>query len=291
MRRICLTVLIGLPGTCKTTFSEHLIAAKFNGFNTLHFCYDDFFAFNTETVHTQTYYKLQRNNILQTLQSVIQILKFEEDAGKTLKGFSKLSLSLTDNNENYVIICDDNHFFRSMRYKLYQLARRYSLSYVQIYFECDLSKALDRNRSRPANSRVPPEIIHGMHKKLECPKPNSHTFERNTLILEDYRVKAIDCLVLPFLINSFAKPLKPLEGMAVNSPSDQSVVHHLDILIRKRINQLITDISDRDKRRDRAEFLNNRRKNLLNEFTQELNQPSQISSDPKNLLTKYINKL
>uniref|UniRef100_A0A1B0AJA2 Phosphoseryl-tRNA kinase n=1 Tax=Glossina pallidipes TaxID=7398 RepID=A0A1B0AJA2_GLOPL len=287
MRRICLTALIGLPATCKTTFSEHLLEAKFNRFNTLHFCYDYFFAFNTDIVHTQTDYKLKRNNILQILQSVIEILKFEEHAAETLKGFPKLSLNLTDNNEDYVIICDDNHFYRSMRYKLYQMARRYTLSFAQIYFECDLSKALERNRSRPASSRLPPEIIDGMHKKLECPKPNI-AFERNTLILRDYQANTIDCLVLPFLTNSFANPLKPFERMAVKSPGDQSVVHQLDILIRKRINQLITDISDRDKRRDRAKFLNSQRKHLLNEFTQELSQPSQISNDPKNLLIKNL---
>uniref|UniRef100_A0A1B0BKT5 Uncharacterized protein n=1 Tax=Glossina palpalis gambiensis TaxID=67801 RepID=A0A1B0BKT5_9MUSC len=39
---------------------------------------------------------------------------------------------------------------------------------IYVYFECDISKALERNRARPANNRITPEIIDGMHKKLEC---------------------------------------------------------------------------------------------------------------------------
>merc|ERR1712142_699868 len=69
--------------------------------------------------------------------------------------------------DELIYIIDDNMFYESMRYKFYQLAKKYEIGYSQIYFDFNLSECLDGNKNR--EDTIPEQIIYDMNYKLENP--------------------------------------------------------------------------------------------------------------------------
>ncbi|OBS59485.1 hypothetical protein A6R68_09397, partial [Neotoma lepida] len=70
------------------------------------------------------------------------------------------------------LVLDDNFYYQSMRYEVYQLARKY----------CPLETCLLRNGQRP--QPLPNETIHLMEKKIERPNPEKNAWEHNSLIIQ-----------------------------------------------------------------------------------------------------------
>ncbi|XP_010624889.1 L-seryl-tRNA(Sec) kinase, partial [Fukomys damarensis] len=102
-----------------------------------------------------------------------------------------------------VLVLDDNFYYQSMRYEVYQLARKYSLGFCQIFLDSPLETCLQRNGQRP--QAVPTEIICLMERKIERPNPEKNAWEHNSLITESpahssearYSIQARPSLVLP----------------------------------------------------------------------------------------------
>uniref|UniRef100_A0A8C3JWV4 Phosphoseryl-tRNA kinase n=1 Tax=Calidris pygmaea TaxID=425635 RepID=A0A8C3JWV4_9CHAR len=84
------------------------------------------------------------------------------------------------------LILDDNFYYQSMRYEVYQLARKYSLSFCQLFLDCPLECCLQRNRLR--SHPVPDQTICLMARKIEMPDLKKNAWEQNSLIL-----KSFDC--------------------------------------------------------------------------------------------------
>ncbi|KAF2975087.1 hypothetical protein EK904_004142 [Melospiza melodia maxima] len=68
-----------------------------------------------------------------------------------------------------------------MRYEVYQLARKYSLGFCQLFLECPVECCLQRNRLR--SDPVPEQTIQLMARKIEMPDPRKNTWEQHSLIL------------------------------------------------------------------------------------------------------------
>ncbi|XP_048584488.1 L-seryl-tRNA(Sec) kinase isoform X2 [Nematostella vectensis] len=89
-----------------------------------------------------------------------QFIQKLRDTGKLCKCLVDDSLTLRC---CHVIILDDNMFYRGMRYEYYQLARKCGLGYAQLFIDCSIDSALQRNVSR--SNPVTMETIKTMTKR------------------------------------------------------------------------------------------------------------------------------
>ncbi|XP_023297582.2 L-seryl-tRNA(Sec) kinase [Lucilia cuprina] len=265
MNRICLVALIGLPAAGKTTFCHHLRELESLPFNVLHLCYDNYVNFNVEN---PTQYKEQREQLLQNLSTIINNFKNSNNLATKL-------LTLRDFYRNHqqkdvVILCDDNHYYRSMRYKLYQLARKHNIGFCQIYLETSLELALERNSFRNVIGKVPNDVIVEMSKRLEAPNASTYKWEDNTLILRNFDRKIISEDIVAYFTQFLDVPVQPLQLSVSKIRTSQSLVHELDLLMRKRISALIRSEVEKNKKMF-AKNLNDQRKEILKQFQLDIN--------------------
>uniref|UniRef100_A0A1I8N3N2 L-seryl-tRNA(Sec) kinase n=1 Tax=Musca domestica TaxID=7370 RepID=A0A1I8N3N2_MUSDO len=261
MDEICLLALIGLPAVGKTSFCKLLLQIESVPFNVCHICYDEFIDISEENLVN---YKEQRDKLLNTLDNLIGAWKSSKMINETLM---KSCSAYKDNGRNrLLILCDDNHFYGSMRYRLYQIARKYGLSYGQIFFDCTLDLALQQNTVREGSHRVPEEVVTRMYTKLEVPDLKNNSWEQNTFTLatENLNKEYISLNLVPFIVRNFAVPLKPLEFPAT-CPTKQSQVHELDLLMRKHIGTVISKIPPNVNKKQIALVLNDSRKDILDD--------------------------
>ncbi|XP_061398591.1 L-seryl-tRNA(Sec) kinase [Musca vetustissima] len=262
MDEMCIIALIGLPGVGKTTFCKLLLQSESLSFNIFYICYDDFIKITQENL---VQYKEQREQLLNSLETLVATFKTTKTLDKTL--MPHCSTYKDNGNDRLLILCDDNHYYGSMRYRLYQIARNYSLSYGQLYFNCSLELALQQNALRNEFQRVPNEIIKKMHSKLEIPDSKTNYWEENTLSLipQNITKEYISLHILPYIVKLFAEPLKPLQ-IPDKCPTKQSQVHELDLQMRKHIGVVITKIDGGNVNKKQVALpINDLRKNILSE--------------------------
>ncbi|KAH8272288.1 hypothetical protein KR044_011380 [Drosophila immigrans] len=238
MPQICLLALMGLPAAGKTELSNWLLQQQQQlNWNILHLCYDNYLNNFVEQ-------KQQRDDLLQQLSQRIDVLQAE------------------NRTTNHLIICDDNHYYRSMRYKLYQLCRSKHCLYAQLYLATSLEDCLQRNAARP--SPVPTTIIEQMQQRLEAPGPAA--WERHQLTLDGFNQQAI-CDFLKTLLQ--AEVVEELPQSSVKQLQPQAPTHQLDLLLRQRIALLMRE--DTPSKAARSRDLNAQRKQLLAQFKRETN--------------------
>ncbi|KAG7256438.1 hypothetical protein CRUP_002867 [Coryphaenoides rupestris] len=82
-----------------------------------------------------------------------------------------------------LLLLDDNFYYPSMRYEVYQLARKCSLGFCQVFLDCSVQSCTRRNQER-ANP-LPTDVILAMSKRLEPPNPQKNPWERNSITLNN----------------------------------------------------------------------------------------------------------
>uniref|UniRef100_A0A672TTF8 Phosphoseryl-tRNA kinase n=1 Tax=Strigops habroptila TaxID=2489341 RepID=A0A672TTF8_STRHB len=143
------------------------------------------------------------------------------------------------------IILDDNFYYQSMRYEVFQLARKYSLSYCQIFLESPLECCLQRNRLR--SHPLPDQTIHLMASKIEMPDLKKNAWEQNSLIL-----KSSDCpleeneQIINLLAAALENPVKQNEENTEQKEADRAIcaasaVHQADQTCRRLISQAMKE--------------------------------------------------
>lgn len=112
-----------------------------------------------------------------------------------------------------LFLMDDNFYYSSMRYEVYQLARKCkpyiillvyhvyisqsktinfnrffsdSLGFCQVYLHCDLDLCISRNEKR--SEPVLTKIIREMEMRLEPPNPEKNLWEKNSISLSSVDV-------------------------------------------------------------------------------------------------------
>ncbi|XP_063818205.1 L-seryl-tRNA(Sec) kinase isoform X2 [Pseudophryne corroboree] len=139
------------------------------------------------------------------------------------------------------VILDDNFYYQSMRYEVYQLARKYSLGFCQLYLHCAMECCLLRNRSRP--HPIMDKTILLMDTKIEKPNPEKNTWEKNSLILDSSQGVAVDDTRITDLLNrALESPVTPLEDDHEEKDRDReicaaSIVHQADQSVRRLISE------------------------------------------------------
>ncbi|XP_027510997.1 L-seryl-tRNA(Sec) kinase [Corapipo altera] len=207
------------------------------------------------------------------------------------------------------LLLDDNFYYQSMRYEVYQLARKYSLGFCQLFLDCPLECCLQRNRLR--SDPVPEQTIHLMARKIEMPDLKKNAWEQHSLIL-----RSSDCIsedneqIINLLSTALENPARPNEEDTEQKDTDRAIcaasaVHQADQACRRVISQAMKDARDKSVSPSEMKSLAEELNKLKAEFLEGLRQGKTLktqNSDPAtsvissfqheatNVVNKYILK-
>ncbi|XP_072333722.1 L-seryl-tRNA(Sec) kinase, partial [Scyliorhinus torazame] len=287
---LCLSLCLvaGLPGAGKSTFARRLQQVLQPKSQSLLLCYDDLIpgeAFSVtgqadgdcltdNPVVTGSLWKLYRQKLLVYIERLIQALfgngyllvsGSESDStwecfiqslkqqhiisGETHRGVQQYSVCNTYSRP-LVIILDDNFYYQSMRYEVYQIARRNSLGFFQLFLECPLELCLQRNHER--GSLVNDETIRLMSAKIQLPDPEKNSWEKTSLIMKSAENELEEDIqkVFELLDVTLENPEKPFEENIAQKEVDRticaaSVLHQADQAIRRLVSQSMKTAKDK----------------------------------------------
>ncbi|XP_063163367.1 L-seryl-tRNA(Sec) kinase [Candoia aspera] len=207
-------------------------------------------------------------------------------------------------------ILDDNFYYRSMRYEVYQLARQYSLGFCQLFLDCQVEVCLERNCQR--KQPLPEETIFAMAGKLECPNPKKYMWEQNSLILKSAGFSLEDNLqVFNLLSSALENPVKPMEENTEMKEMDRaicaaSILHQADQALRRTISETMQNAKANSltpsEMKSLSEELNKQKVKVLEELKQKSNKQNQccaentfkitslFSQETDDIVKKYLNK-
>lgn len=249
---ICLLTFVGLPASGKTTIANKLVE-NCTQYKILHICYDNYIRFENNL-------KAQRRDLLEKIDSLVKDIKEETN----FTTFFQSNIKGNKNSSNLLILIDDNNYYRGMRYQIFQICRKYSISFGQIFFDTSLQLAIERNRDR--ESRVPDEIIMNMCSRLESPFMKNK-WETNSFVIHSENIDNINISdIFLFIQKCFDNPEK--YRIVFEQPkTEQSEIHKFDIVLRKEISRILkeTYFNNRNEKSFFASKLNDKRKSLLDE--------------------------
>lgn len=231
-------VLVGLPGSGKSTFARDVLLKP--GFRKLIFSYDDIqFVEGIE-------YKMYRQKVRDRLERFIQD---EKDI---------------DCDHPTVVLVDDIMIYRSMRYEIFSLARKWNLNgFCQIFLDTDLQTCILRNIER-GSVEVTEEMIRNQVKRLEPPGKGNSQMDKFVLEIKDNSFNPED--VQRLIHDAVESGIPAWNKKMDNPPVNQSAVHQIDIILRKHIGLRISKAEGAAAKRLLAEELNTRRNELLQDI-------------------------
>ncbi|KAJ1139863.1 hypothetical protein NDU88_006226 [Pleurodeles waltl] len=161
---------------------------------------------------------------------------------KAAEAGSVCALKLNESSIPLCIVMDDNFYYQSMRYQVYQLARKYSAGFCQLFLDCTVELCLQRNHQR--NISLPDEIIHAMSRKLERPNPDKNPWEQKSLILDMSECTWDSCRsrVTDLLQIALENPVKYLPEETEQKDVDRAIaasnfLHQADQAFRRTVSQ------------------------------------------------------
>ncbi|XP_021574180.1 L-seryl-tRNA(Sec) kinase [Carlito syrichta] len=143
------------------------------------------------------------------------------------------------------LVLDDNFYYQSMRYEVYQLARKYSLGFCQVFLDCPLETCLQRNGQRPR--ALPAETIHLMGRKIEKPNPEKNAWEHNSLIIQNLPCASeVSLEVTDLLLIALENPVKYAEDNLEQKETDRiicstNMFHKADQILRRIVSHTMKE--------------------------------------------------
>ncbi|XP_055464928.1 L-seryl-tRNA(Sec) kinase isoform X2 [Psammomys obesus] len=164
------------------------------------------------------------------------------------------------------LVLDDNFYYQSMRYEVYQLARKY----------CSLETCLKRNGERP--QPLPKEVIYLMERKIERPNPEKNAWEHNSLIIQSSA-----CLleaspeVTDLLLTALENPIKCVEDNTEQKEADRiicstNILHKADEILRRTVSQTMKEAKDEQMPLNNLKHLAGELNKLKADFLEDLRQ-------------------
>ncbi|XP_075950031.1 L-seryl-tRNA(Sec) kinase [Anarhichas minor] len=309
----CLCVLCGLPAAGKSTLAREVLStAAQRGWRASVVPYDDLIlehAFQTRVVETDcvkreethTEWKLHRQAVLRCVEQFLekpQVLAELPDSRRINRAAwerciqALLQPGALDRSQAdqppLLFLLDDNFYYPSMRYEVYQLARKYSLGFCQVYLQCDLESCISRNRTR--SEPIPTEVISEMVKRLESPNPQKNSWETNSISLNttDDLSQCDVQRVMELISSSLSHPLSPAEDDTEQKEADRlkcatSVVHQTDQACRRHISEAMKTARENqalpEHMRSLAAQLNESKATFLHDLRRRLFQEASFAQD------------
>lgn len=262
----CLCVLCGLPAAGKSTLARTVLStAARRGWRASVVPYDDLIpghAFQTRGVEdgvkrqeTHTEWKLHRQAVLRHIEQFLEkphvLAELPDSCQINRAAWERCIQALPEpealdpsqaDRAPLLFLLDDNFYYPSMRYEVYQLARKHSLGFCQVYLQCDVESCISRNQSR--SEPIPTEVILEMAKRLESPNPQKNSWEMNSMSLnttDDLSKRDIQ-RVMELISSALSNLLSPAEDNTEQKEADRlkcatSVVHQTDQACRRHISE------------------------------------------------------
>ncbi|XP_015238973.1 PREDICTED: L-seryl-tRNA(Sec) kinase [Cyprinodon variegatus] len=253
---VCLCVLCGLPAAGKSTLSRKILGTVAEcGWRAAVVSYDDLIqeqAYYTQMEEEHSNWKSHRQAVLQCIEQFLERPEvFGEMPSSPLINGSAwqkcVSTLLQPEGLNrdgmpLLLLLDDNFYYPSMRYEVYQLARKLFLGFCQVFLQCDLETCIRRNQSRPGP--IPVKVIMEMEKRLESPNPQGNLWESQSILLDSTNdvTKCDIQRVIELISTALNNPLSPAEDNSEKKEADRlkcakSVVHQADQACRRLISE------------------------------------------------------
>ncbi|XP_067908922.1 L-seryl-tRNA(Sec) kinase-like, partial [Heterodontus francisci] len=285
---LTLGLVAGLPAAGKSTFARRLLKVLQPKSQSLVLCYDDLISgeafsltgladddrFLDNPSATGSLWKSYRHKLLVYIEHLIQAINgngclsisgSKSDStwecfiqslkqqhiisGETQHGVQQYLVCITYSRP-LVIILDDNFYYQSMRYEVYQIARRNSIGFLQLFLECPLELCLQRNHER--GCLVNDETIVLMSAKIQPPDPEKNSWEKNSMILKSAaNILEEDIQKMFELLDiSLENPEKPFEENIEQKETDRaicaaSVLHQADQAFRRLVSQSMKTAKDK----------------------------------------------
>lgn len=290
----CFCVLCGLPAAGKSSLAEVLRGrARSRGWDTLLVTYDELIPARD---WREAEWKQQRKTVLTCLERFLhqthtlsdQTHKHtDDDVWMHFQQIHKQSESQTQ-TQPLLVLLDDNFYYQSMRYQIYQLARKYSTGFCQVFLRCSLDVCLQRNQRR--SLRVPDEVLVQMSERMEPPDESRNSWEQQSLTVDSTdEVTDEDVQKLMNLLEStMENPLSPFQDDSQLKEADRqicaaNVLHQADQMCRRLISQAMTSARENQASSDVLKVLAKELNVLKTRFLQELKTElhHQVSLSPE----------
>lgn len=270
MSKILINNLVGIPASGKTNFCLkiiELVKATSHPINVVHICYDQFITIENASVEylQSNQYKKDRFHISLLVEEIVNDILlgkgFKRSETMANIQFPQNCFKLQYNPlfHRYLLLIDDNMHYKSMRKVIKLIAMRNQVSYAVIYFPILLEIAIKRNNTR-LNS-IPENYLRKMYQQFDEPK----SIDADYIILADIpnepTLEMIDSLYKDLSLVQNQKEFIDV------SPLEQSVLHKIDVMLRKEINRQMKNVYLKGSNCSAvAEVLCAKRKHLLNEI-------------------------
>lgn len=229
--------------------------------------FDDFIKldYNDNTVLVNGDYKKSRESLLNKIKSLLKNIKqvpSHELESFLLTSMTSSGLSISANkfrltgDKKLLILLDDNNYLKSMRKNIRNICNDLEVAYFQIFMDVDVSTAKLRNKNR--SNSVPNEIIEKLFAKLETPSKEISIYVHQHVAKAEIFQMMNEKLSHPFKV--FPQPITPIT-------IQPSLVHAIDLIIRKEINSKIKEMKkQRENIQECSIEFNNKRKQFLDDL-------------------------
>ncbi|XP_064629904.1 L-seryl-tRNA(Sec) kinase-like [Lineus longissimus] len=342
MPKICILVLSGFPASGKTTLAKGLcehLSLRCPEYVTYHVCYDAILSTDVEQKLLEitgkvdsskpSQWKEYRKKIVKCVDHLITMRqgvemdifdlnfididylvmeKFRKFIGLEIEAMDPNRMMEVDgedpDNENkYLILIDDNMYYRSMRYEYYQMAKKYKCGFAQLCLQCSIETTLRRNIQR--TMRVPDDVIINMASRFEPPDPTSNSWESNSMLWDsDMGGNLWDVLYL--IERAMENPVLPPPAensdtkLVAQAICSTNLLHQSDQVLRKLVSIKMSQAKDsgqltKNDMKSLASSLNHMRSKLLDELKagkilipDGCSQTKDASKNPNSLLFRYL---
>lgn len=295
-RKGCILLICGLPSSGKTLLTNNFI--KFSKLNTksnlvfYKISIDELIPIKDQSIQIQTnsgFWRQFRHDLrfatnLFLNQLMNNKLDINEDIDENV--WSLLESIRRQNNicsthelgissEHFVVIIDDNFYYKSMRYEFFQTSKLFGLGFAIIMINCSLDSTLIRNRLRTEDKCIPEDVIIKMSERFECPKPEGFEFRTffvctesfNFNITEELTQFITDAINNPIVDSTILSPEEQEFRQRLDIKSKENLIHKIDCILRQLINELIIESIDK---KVIGKSLNESKKCLLTELKKSM---------------------
>jgi len=290
----CILLICGLPSSGKTLLTNNLLNySKLNPFLMnekfvfYHISVDQLIPIEDQFIAIQIngFWKQFRNNLLIASKLFVEQLLNYNNSNNDIKDSNELNpniLSIYEsikrlNNyneksfDNFVLIIDDNLYYKSMRYEWFLISKHFEMGFAIVMIDCPLHLAIESNQRRTHEKCVPNSVIIKMNERFERPQTIGFELRTFTIPTHCFDFDESNDDLIDFIIDAIRNPI--VKQNMINeelrehykSVNQSNLIHRVDCLLREIINQRIVESLDK---RETAKKLNKAKKSVLNDLKQ-----------------------